>query len=107
MRPQDPIKRFIRRYLTRSVLGVSVGLAGLGAAAANQPPDQPADTGAGDQSAAPSFADRLSRIRAAASEINRDEPSFDLAQISNFGSFSNYQGDGAEDPIIVARKTDK
>lgn len=105
MRSTDPIKLFVRRYLTRSVIGVSVGLAGLAQAANARTPE---DAGkASTEAASGSFADRLARVRDAASELNADDASFQLAQISNFGSFSNYNGDAFQDDPLVERKTDK
>ena len=106
MQSLDPIKAFVRRYMTRSVIGVSVGLAGLAQSASARPADD-AGTGAPEATPAGSFSERLARVRAAASELHKEKPSFQMAQISNFGSFSNYNGDAWQDDPVVQRKTDK
>ncbi len=109
MPPNDQIKNFVRRYLTRSVIGVSVGLAGLAPAAASQTADQQPDKAAGEKATAPSFGDRLLRVRAAASEVNSEDegPRLHLAQTTNWGSWSDYHGDAWEDSTTVASKSQK
>lgn len=108
MQSLDPIKAFVRRYMTRSVIGVSVGLAGLAQSAGARPVD---GAGSATPEAAPtgSFSERLARVRAASSALYKEKPSFQMAQISNFGSFSNYNtgGDAWQDDPVVQRKTDK
>ncbi len=87
------IKRFVRRYVARGVLSASVGLAGVSSASAAG--------NAGERDAASdtaTFAQRLQKIREAASEVNKEDPQFRLAQITNFGSFSNYGQDGVAEP---------
>jgi hypothetical protein len=109
MRQSYPIKNFVRRYLTRSVIGVSVGLASLAPATASQTSDQQLDKAAGEKATVPSFGDRLLRVRAAASEVNSENEGsqLHLAQTTNWGSWSDYHGDAWEDSTTVARKTDK
>jgi hypothetical protein len=104
----DPISNFIRRYLTRSVVGVSVGLAGLASANAGQAADQAKDEAIGEKAAVGSFGERLSQIRTAASDVTGEnrEPRIQFAQVTNWGSWSNYGQDAWEDATTVASKRD-
>jgi len=63
MNDENPYKEFIARYLARGAIGVSVGLAALAPAAAEQ-----SDPGSQEQINPKPFAERLSTIRSAVSE---------------------------------------
>jgi hypothetical protein len=76
MSQTNPYKAFVRAYLFRGAMGVSVGLA---AVAAVSPDAQGSVTP--DQPVVPSFAERLSKVRSAVSECLQEQELLRVVQL--------------------------